>query len=567
MSDEGPRVAQARPIRNLRVSDNFEFTSIDAAAEAGLTEEERADLKKKLDVPDGRSIIHPDRPKFARRVPGGPPSDQKPLQPQPPAADVEEEFPNGAPKGDLGPALKNFVGVFHGNGFNMILRPQNGPDNRNLTPRETLLEMNFTHEKLSFMDWKVLKDVPNRGFDKQEDVNLRGIPYMQEIEDLVDHTTGKVTKEVTKGKGIHFEQGLFMRTPALTPWKEFKLDAQGNPLKNAKGQSIKERGPTILGPTITRMASIPHGTTINAQAPDSTGKITGPPKEGLFSAERSAQTVIFPFLLAILDNATKKPIRAVNPLGDVVGSNVFPQLKFDVDTELDRLPLKFKETKASGAITREQFHNPVNFLKANNKNLKILDHVTFTVDTTPKLELWGSGTDNIAQLAERQEVVKNGTVDVLDLDGTPLQAARIAKNVGTSSANANAVKVTCQYWISTVEDVITIPVITQGPTGPIDPKASADDDNNWRWPTVVTPKPTDGVKNKPSFEIRLKENKEPFDAVVNYTQIQYFQNVTLDFGLLSWPHISVATLVPQSPLPIKTEGVGKDFVRVKLKKV
>jgi len=30
-------------------------------------------------------------------------------------------------------------------------------------------------------------------------------------------------------------------------------------------------------------------------------------------------------------------------------------------------------------------------------------------------------------------------------------------------------------------------------------------------------------------------------------QIQYAQNVTLDFGPLSWPHVSVATLIPGGP--------------------
>jgi hypothetical protein len=543
---DGPRVLQARPIRNLSVSDSFQFTSIDAAAEAGLTEEERARIKKERGILDDRSILHPDQERFARRVGGGLPTDQKPLQ-SPPAVEVEDPFPNGAAPGDLGPALKKFVGVFHGNGFNMILRPQNGPDNRPGTAREVLLEMNFTHEKLSFMDWKVLKDVPNRGFDRQEDVNLRGIPYMQEIEDLVDHTTGKVTKTVGNGKGIHFEQGLFMRTPALTLFEPFKLDTR-----------VKQKTP-ILGPTITRMASIPHGTTINAQSLDPLGPIPGPPKAGPFAQSELDKTIIFPFQLAILDE-NKKPMRAVDPINDAIKS--FTQLDFNVDTELDRLPLKFKETKASGAIVADQFRNPVNFLTANNKKLKILEHVTFTVDTQPRLDLWGGGTDNIAQLAERQEEVTNRGVTVKDLDGKPAHVTHVAKNVGTSSANANPVKVTCTYWISTVEETITIPAIEKPPTQLKNPNLPKSDDN-LRWP-VVSPKPTEGVKNKPSYEIRLNKNEAEFDALVKYTQIQYFQNVTLDFGTLSWPHISVATLVPLDALPIKEEG--KDFVRQPKKK-
>ncbi|WP_165359408.1 hypothetical protein [Lichenibacterium minor] len=34
------------------------------------------------------------------------------------------------------------------------------------------------------------------------------------------------------------------------------------------------------------------------------------------------------------------------------------------------------------------------------------------------------------------------------------------------------------------------------------------------------------------------------------TQIQYTQKVILNFAGLSWPHVSVATLVPAGPVPI-----------------
>lgn len=563
MSGEGPRVVQGRSTRNVVVPDSFNIESIDRRVEEGLGPEERKKIRDERGIPPENSILHPDQPKFvfAKRAVG----DQKPLVPTPPPADPKPLLANGAPVGDLGPGLKKLVGRFAGKGFNMILRPQNGPDNRDRTPRETLLEMNFTAEKLTFLDWKVLKDVPNRGFDKQEDVNLRGIPYTQEIEDLTNHETGKIDLPVGQGQGIHFEQGLFMRTPALTPWKPFQLDAQGNPLKDANGLSIKERGPTILGPTITRMASIPHGTTINAQCPEPPAKeVAGAPVVGPFSPGELAKTIIFPFPFKILDRTKQPPkeIRAVDPIGDAIGPDFFPQLDFASDTKLDRLPVKFKETRESGAITAEQYKNPVNFLKANNDKIKILDHVTFTVDTQPKFELWGGGTANIAQLAEKQVKVTSGGVVIKDIGGNEVHETHVAKKAGVSSANANAVKVTCSYWISTVEEIITIPIINSPPL--INPNLPRTDDNV-NWP-LAFPKATAGVP-KPSFQVRLEKNDEAFDATVRYTQIQYSQNVTLDFGGLSWPHISVATLVPSDPLPIKTEGAGNDFVRVKPKKV
>jgi hypothetical protein len=38
---------------------------------------------------------------------------------------------------------------------------------------------------------------------------------------------------------------------------------------------------------------------------------------------------------------------------------------------------------------------------------------------------------------------------------------------------------------------------------------------------------------------------------VSYTQIQYTQTVLLNFNRLTWPHVSVATLVPNKPVPVQ----------------
>jgi len=37
---------------------------------------------------------------------------------------------------------------------------------------------------------------------------------------------------------------------------------------------------------------------------------------------------------------------------------------------------------------------------------------------------------------------------------------------------------------------------------------------------------------------------------VTYPQIQYTQTVLLNFNGLSWPHVSVATLVPVAAVPV-----------------
>jgi hypothetical protein len=392
-----------------------------------------------------------------------------------------------------------------GNGLNTILRPQNGPNNRSGTLRDNLFELNFTHETLTFLDWTVLGDVPNRGFDKQPDVNLRGIPYTQQIKNLANEANGKADLDPNDPKtpGIHFEQGLFMRTPALKPFND-SFTAQTE----------------ILAPTITRMASIPHGTTINAQCVDPTIKKSGAPQ----FVDLDKQ-IILPFTFS----------------GNVV--TAFPQTVFKNDVDVDQIPLAFEKFKAAGTITEAQFNNPNNVLKENNDKKRIIDHVTFTVATKPTLALWGGGTDNIAQLAE-PEIAQPGTANT---------ATHNAETSGTSKANANAVKVTCQYWISTVQDTIRMPAFEKATLPRINPDpALHDKDDNIVWP-VASPPATAGVR-KPSFKIMLNGNQRAQDVTVAYTQIQYSQNVSLDFGPLRWPHISVATLVPADPVIISSES-------------
>lgn len=484
-----------------------------------------------MQIPQGRGRGGPpDRDNSPGRGPPGRgppgPQPQKPIPPPPTKPDPvptppPNPFPNGAAPGALGLGLEKLVGKFEGNGFNTILRPQNGANGQGLS--DNLFEMNFTQETLTFVDWKVLGDVPNRGSDAQEDVNLRGVPYTQEIKDLANGATGRPDLPFKEAPGIHFEQGLFMRTPALTPFTD--------------APTFKTKGPAILGPTITRMASIPHGTTINAQALEPTGEVDGAPQFGDLKS-----TIIFPF-----------PLNATDPIASRL--SIFPQTIFDNDTVVkDRLPLNFKAFKDAKTINVDQHNNPNNYLKDNNDKKNIIKHVTFTVSTQPKLDLWGGGTDNIAQLAERE----------LPVPGQAgFTATNIARTANNSTANANAVRVTCQYWISTVEDTIKIPKYDKATLPRINSKPELKDEpTNIVWPVVSPPSVsvpgTLGIK-KPAFQITLAKNDAEFDAKVRYTQIQYSQNVTLDFGKLSWPHISVATLVPADPIPITSE---KDFQKI-----
>jgi len=60
----------------------------------------------------------------------------------------------------------------------------------------------------------------------------------------------------------------------------------------------------------------------------------------------------------------------------------------------------------------------------------------------------------------------------------------------------------------------------------------------------------------PSFELKLDRVIPPNTTVkLDATQIQYSQNVTLDFDEMGWPHISVATLSPKNPVPIEASQI------------
>ena len=139
---------------------------------------------------------------------------------------------------------------------------------------------------------------------------------------------------------------------------------------------------------------------------------------------------------------------------------------------------------------------------------KILSTTTLIVRTNPAAPLFGGGTDNIAFLL-----------------GDPAAA----------NPNANAVTMSAIFWIETVENTLQIPIFPPG-QGPI---------------TVEPDGPRPFGRPIPRF---LVDPPVPVPAprtlTVTSTQIQYTQTVILNFNGLSWPHVSVATLVPADPISI-----------------
>jgi len=121
--------------------------------------------------------------------------------------------------------LEGLKGTWTGAGFNVIWRPFHG------TPPEQdrFLELNLTEETLRFEE--IPGPIPNRGL-LQSDINMFGLWYLQTIADAN-------IKENGKPAGLHLEPGIWATVPQTDHPQEV--------------------------PTVVRMASIPHGTTVLAQ--------------------------------------------------------------------------------------------------------------------------------------------------------------------------------------------------------------------------------------------------------------------------------------------------------------
>ncbi|MGB8060807.1 MAG: heme-binding protein [Candidatus Sulfotelmatobacter sp.] len=351
------------------------------------------------------------------------------------------------PPPPLGP-LSAFVGDWVGNGFNTIFRPDSTATPTPLPnpvpppppPRDNILELNLTSESLSFSPR--LGSVPNRGTGAQPDAFLNGVPYLQTINDVTIHG---------ESVGIHVEPGIWIHVPPTT---------------------IPQ-----LGETVTRMASIPHGTTIEAQG------LVDPAKPG-------------PPTIASVD---------ITP--SVTGSNPVKKVTFASQTASDkntpRIPQDLGPFITRGTITQAMLNDPNSLLRDHISKQNIISTTTIFISTAPPppVGLFGGGTDNIVFLLG--------------------QAAATAPN-------AQAAQMTAVFWIETVQEVIKL-----GPYRVGHP------------PLFMKAKRSVPGQRVPRFSVT-----PPFDLdkereiTVTFTQIQYSQTVLLNFAGLTWPHVSVNTLVP-----------------------
>lgn len=349
----------------------------------------------------------------------------------------------------LGP-LAHFKGTFTGMGLNTIFRPDNQVTPTHLPipvgPSDNVLELNLTHETLSFSP--SLGSVPNRG-SVQGDAFLNGVPYLQTISDV---TTGRAI-------GIHFEPGMWIIVP---------------PTKDPHEGSI-----------LVRMASIPHGTTINAQ-----GTFTehnGPPAFGTQD--------ITPFVEG-------SPGGSIRFGSQTASSKNTPRIPQDLTAFIN-----------DGTITQAILDNPNAVLHDAIQGLSVTHTIAISISTAPSSPLFGGGTDNIAFLWGDAAAVTSPSP------------------VGQ---NAQAAKMGATFWIETVQRTLTVHPLHSG-----------------QHTETLKPAPTAKGQPVPSFLVRPpRPISVPTEIKVEYTQIQYSQRVLLNFAGLTWPHVSVATLVPASPITV-----------------
>jgi hypothetical protein len=332
--------------------------------------------------------------------------------------------------------------------------------------KDNLLQINLTIERLQFMQGSILGKVPNRGFEPQANVDLTGIPYQQTVSDRLNEKSGKA--DLKKPVAIHFEQGLLLLTPAT--------DSPKNPA------------------TISRMASIPHGTAFTAQDLE--------PQSMINTAPVIPDINIVPF-----------PVKGTARIGKATGGP--KNMVEEVVDKTIREPHDLSQFTNTRVLTKDNISNPNQFLQTINAKKQIVGqqivgHWTFTVKTKHP-NLGGGGVSNIAFLA--------------DGDKTKVFSDSV-------KGNANATDVTCQYWVSIVKHKVDIPA---GDYTNKDAKVLPNDD-------------LDDVPG-PRFQIQVGKNlTEKKTIELTSTQIQYSQNVRLDFGILAWPHVSVATLAPELPI-------------------
>jgi hypothetical protein len=244
--------------------------------------------------------------------------------------------------------------------------------------------------------------------------------------------------------------------------------------------------------TLVRMASIPHGTTITAQGTWTT--FAGPP--------------------------TIPPVD-ITPFGAIDAGGTLPpspsRIRFPSQTltSLDtaRIPQDLTAFNAAGTITQAILDDPNTILRNSLAGQTITSTTQISISTAPASPLFGGGADNIAFLLGNASALTDPKPGV---------------------QNAQTLEMLATFWIETVQHTILVPIF-QPSERPM----------RLRPQNRLPGQPSPTFLVDPPFPI-TKPRRITFTSM----QIQYSQLVMLNFNGLSWPHVSVATLVPAEAIPV-----------------
>jgi hypothetical protein len=244
--------------------------------------------------------------------------------------------------------------------------------------------------------------------------------------------------------------------------------------------------------TLVRMASIPHGTTICAQG------VVKPSTDG----DPTIPTVdVTPFRAAPPHEPHRFPSQTASEAGTA------------------RIPQDLAPFIAAGTITQEILDDPNSVLRKATEHFDILKVTEITVATSPPAPVFGGGTDNIAFLLGEQ--------------------AALQSPAGPGQ-NAQAIEASATFWIQEVQFTVEIPAYTSGTS-----------------PLLLTPQGIAPGQLAPTFELADPSQAGGGRSIeVTATIIQYSQLVALNFNTLTWPHVTVSTLIPAKPIPIPASALA-----------
>ncbi|HEY0097225.1 MAG TPA: heme-binding protein, partial [Archangium sp.] len=289
-----------------------------------------------------------------------------------PIPDVENRDVLASAAVDVPSPLALLPGTWGGTGFNLIWRPRfnqtdGGPDH--------FLELNLTSETLQFNN--IPGEIPNRGL-LQPDIVMTGVQYLQQVSDATTPDTNRTA--------LHFEPGMWLAVPATSEPAE--------------------------QPTVCRLGSIPHGTTVLAQGVSFV--VPGPPE---------------------FDPANTVPFVIGDP-----GQPV-PFAESDLSVPSD---FRFPAQALPAGITQEMVNDPNSLLRAAIAGQKIRETVVLQVssDTARPLPPQTSPVPAPLPTDGLETPVGGGTSNTAFLEGPPPVPQK---------PNANASLVTTTFWIETVE--------------------------------------------------------------------------------------------------------------------